>query len=157
MRSVDRAESVGGRGGTRHRVGRVLAVPRNPAGYACVTLWRDAKPRTRAVHRLVGVAFIPNPENFPNVLHGPNGQTDNSVANLYWGDQVQNMADRERDGTDLRGESAPRAKLTDDAVREIRALYAAGGWRQKDLAARFGIGQMTVSYIVRRVTWQHVI
>jgi hypothetical protein len=47
------------------------------------------------------------------------------------------------------------AKLTDDAVREMRCLYAEGT-RQVDLAEQFGIRQAQVSKIVRREAWTHV-
>jgi hypothetical protein len=55
----------------------------------------------------------------------------------------------------VRGTQTVHARMTDDGVREMRSLYAAG-WRQVDLAARFGIIQATVSKIIRRDTWKHV-
>lgn len=54
-----------------------------------------------------------------------------------------------------RGEDAGAARLTADTVREIRKLYAEGA-RQVDLAARFGITQTHVSWLVRRKSWAHV-
>ena len=49
---------------------------------------------------MVAQAFIPNPENKPFVLHkvGVNvGGTDH-VSNLYWGDHIENMKDRKKEG-----------------------------------------------------------
>lgn len=68
-------------------------------GYFRVLLYREGKRKVGKVHRLVAIAFIDNPEKHVLVLHGANGQTDNSVSNLYWGNQKQNIADRQRDGT----------------------------------------------------------
>ena len=47
-------------------------------------------------------------------------------------------------------------KLTDDQVREIRALSAAGGISQEALGARFGITQASVWRIVHRMSWPHL-
>lgn len=55
-----------------------------------------------------------------------------------------------------RGEACHTARLTEDQVREIRHLYAAGGVKQSELALSFGIAQANISSIVRRQSWRHV-
>lgn len=80
--------------------GSILSERRNSDGYARVALSREGRYSHRLVHRLVAEAFIPNPESYPLVLHGPNGPLDNSVDNLRWGTNSDNMRDRRRDGTD---------------------------------------------------------
>lgn len=55
-----------------------------------------------------------------------------------------------------RGAVNSQTKLTEQAVRDIRALYAAGGISQQAIADRFGIHQTIVSDIVRREIWKHV-
>lgn len=61
-----------------------------------------------------------------------------------------------RHGANGPGESNGFAKLTDEVIETIRERYAAGGVRQIDLAAEFGIGQSHVSRIVRREAWGHL-
>lgn len=56
----------------------------------------------------------------------------------------------------LRGEASPVAKLTEVAVREIRAAHAAGGISKRALGARYGVSDATIGFIVRRETWAHV-
>jgi DNA-binding transcriptional regulator LsrR (DeoR family) len=56
-----------------------------------------------------------------------------------------------QNGAGPRGEDHPVAKVTRAQVAEIRALK---GMRQKDIGARYGITQGTVSKIIRRANWR---
>jgi len=55
-----------------------------------------------------------------------------------------------------RGEQNGRARLSAEAVREIRRLYTEGGCSFRQLAARFGVVSSTVSMILHRKTWTHL-
>jgi hypothetical protein len=54
-----------------------------------------------------------------------------------------------------KGSEYRNAKLSDDAVREMRRL-AGGGARQIELARQFGISQTQVSLVVRNERWRHI-
>lgn len=54
------------------------------------------------------------------------------------------------------GERHGMAKLTERQVREIRQEYAEGNIMQTGLGRRYGIDQSTVSSIVRRKNWRHI-
>jgi hypothetical protein len=87
---------------------------------------------------------------------------------LFLGTQQDNMTDAvnkqrmaagDRHGMRTRPDRRPRgerhgmAKLTAEKVREMRALYLAGGVSQVALGAQFDVHQMTVSRIVRGLYW----
>ena len=63
----------------------------NMDGYLNVEL-RDSKSRkTISVHRLVAIAFVPNPLNKPQVNHIDEVKTNNNISNLEWVTQKENM------------------------------------------------------------------
>lgn len=53
-------------------------------GYVYVCLTKNNKGKTVKVHRLVAKAFIPNPNNLPQVNHKDEDKTNNCVDNLEW-------------------------------------------------------------------------
>ena len=53
-------------------------------GYEMVALYKEGKARNTKVHRLVAQAFIPNPNNYPQVNHKDENKTNNDVKNLEW-------------------------------------------------------------------------
>ena len=48
------------------------------------------------IHRLIALAFIPNPENKPLVLHINDDATNYLIENLKWGTQRENMKGKAR-------------------------------------------------------------
>lgn len=62
----------------------------NMRGYKTVKLSCDGTVATILVHRLVAIAFIPNPENKATVNHINGDKSDNRVVNLEWATQSEN-------------------------------------------------------------------
>jgi len=69
---------------------------REPQGstYLAIDLWKDNKSHNKLVHRLVAQAFLPNPDNLPEVNHKDGNPRNNSVANLEWVSSSSNTAHR---------------------------------------------------------------
>lgn len=63
----------------------------NNRGYLLVSLCKDGKPKTCAVHRLVAETFIDNPNNLPEVNHKDEDKTNNNVENLEFCDRRYNL------------------------------------------------------------------
>jgi hypothetical protein len=74
---------------------------------------------------------------------------------LFLGTQADNIADRDAKGRKLIGEAAPKARLTEQDVTQIRARCAEGESRS-ELAREFGVAKVTVQAIVRRRNWRHM-
>lgn len=60
-------------------------------GYVFVRLYKNGKQKHFSVHRLVAVAFIPNPQNLPEVNHIDANKENNFVNNLEWCTHTENM------------------------------------------------------------------
>lgn len=68
-------------------------------GYLSVSLGRRGETVRRGVHRLMGLAFLPNPDSLPQVRHLDDVKTNNVLSNLAWGTVSQNAVDSVRNGT----------------------------------------------------------
>jgi hypothetical protein len=90
------------------------------------------------------------------VLHKCDNPPCCNPAHLFLGTHVDNVRDAVAKGLHARGERSGHAKLTDQAVREIRSLYARGGVSLSDLSKVFGVNPTAIHKIVRRRHWRHV-
>lgn len=69
---------------------RILRQSPNPKGYLMVKLYKDGDKKTFPVHRLVAQAFIPNPQNKPQIDHIDGNTKNNNVTNLRWATNKEN-------------------------------------------------------------------
>ena len=63
---------------------KILKTCHAQAGYVDVSLYKNGKRYHRKPHKLVAEAFIPNPNNLPEVDHIDTNKDNNRVDNLRW-------------------------------------------------------------------------
>lgn len=78
------------------RYGNIVKSLPNQKGYMRIKIWYGPRCKAMAVHRLVAEAFIPNPDNKPQVNHINGDKNNNCVDNLEWCTQSENMLHRYR-------------------------------------------------------------
>lgn len=115
-----------------------------------------AQPSTQLVHRMVALAFIPNPDDLPEVNHKDGDGLNNCVDNLEWVTRQENMKQAWETGLMKRGADNHATKLTDDQIREIRRRATDEGESQRKLALEFGISASHCSNIVSGKARQYV-
>ena len=85
--------AVSSKGRVRNiRTGRILGGGYDGHGYPFVSLYKaNSKPKQIKVHRLVALAFIPNPQNLPEVDHIDENKENNDISNLRWVSKSENQ------------------------------------------------------------------
>jgi hypothetical protein len=124
--------------------------------YLRVVLCDDGRRWPVNVHRLVLIAFVgPCPPGLA-CRHLDGNPANNALKNLCWDTYSENLRDRKRHGRSPGvGAKNSQARLTEDAVREIRRRRQAGE-KLNDLAAAFHVDFRTISEVARWVRWPHV-
>ena len=98
--------------------GKELRPVRYSNGYYVVNL----SGKRIGVHRLVALAFIPNPSGLPQINHKNENKADNRVENLEWCDSRYNNNYGMRTQKASISRSTPIKQLTRDGVL-IRVFY----------------------------------
>lgn len=70
---------------------KILKKTINKKGYEMAHLSKKSKTKNKQVHRLVAEAFIPNPDNLPEVNHKDENPLNNNINNLEWCDRKHNI------------------------------------------------------------------
>lgn len=137
---------------------RFLKVRVNEFGYNVVSLKDDltGKFYSRKIHRLVALAFVPNPENKPEVNHIDCDKTNNNVNNLEWVTSKENK----KHGWDNRLytdklDNHTSSVYTNDQIEHVCKLLSEG-FRNKDVANITGIHKDVIAHIKRGDIWADI-
>ena len=146
----------------RFRKERMLKPYIDRDGYKKATLWYGNNPQKHYfVHRLVALAFIDNPDNYPQINHKDENPANNHVENLEWCDVRYNINYGNRNikmAQAIRGENHYLHKLKNEDIRFIRDHYIRGHneYGQCAMARKYGVCQSVIRSIINRKTWKHI-
>lgn len=147
---------------------KILHLDKDRHGYMNVRLCKNGTRKRFKVHRLVAMAFIENPNRFPEINHKDGNKENNFVENLEWVTRSQNIKHafdiglRSPSGSGCiqyhkpsYGENNGRHKLTQQDVDDILEAYIPrdpifGG---RALARKYGVGTTTIQSILHNKTW----
>lgn len=128
----------------------------NPKGYLNLILFKENKPYYHQIHRLVAIAFVPNPQNKPCVNHINGIKTDNRIENLEWTTHSENHKHAYRIGLKSnQGEKNNSSKLKEEQIPIIRNLRKTG-LTYKEIANIIGVSIHAVADVVNRRNWKHI-
>lgn len=126
-------------------------------GYIRVVFTVKSAHKSFFVHRLVAQAFIPNPENKPEVNHIDGDKTNNRVENLEWCTARENQIHSYNIGLQIsqKGENHGCSKFRNEDIYNIVKLYAEG-YTQKEIAGMYNTNQSHISEITSGKQWSHI-
>ena len=115
----------------------------NGTGYLKIQLWKNGKPKTCLVHRLVAQTFIPNPNNLTEVNHIDEDKTNNRVDNIEW------KSPKENSNHGTRNERIAKANTNGIRSKRVLQLSLDGElireWDSASECGRNGFSQGNVS------------
>lgn len=125
-------------------------------GYLNVSLSKNNITAKAKIHRLVAMAFIPNPENKLQVNHKKGIKSDNRVSEIEWVTGKENVNNAAVNNLLVKGNNHPNTTLTHIHVKTIRDLFATGKYTKTKLAHIFSISISGCAFIIKRKVWKHI-
>ena len=140
-----------------HNVKNTIVKSRkNDRGYLVVELWENTTSRkTARVHRLVAEAFIPNPNNYPEVNHKDGVTSNPSIDNLEWITHKGNMIHAvENNLLPFQKITCQTAHLICKILEEKKA--GKNSLTLKQIASQFGVSKSLIEKISQKKNWLHI-
>lgn len=147
--------SVSNYGRVRNDKTNAILAPRDLRGYKRVSLWYSKKANDHRIHRLVAQAFIPNPDNKPEINHKNGIRNDNRVSNLEWCTGIENSRHRAEtleQGDTFKGRKNGNSFLADEDVLAVRSSSLS----RKELSEKYGVSITQIGRIITRKLWTHI-
>lgn len=126
--------------GTRVMKSVVLKTRIGTTGYFMVDLSKEGKSIKHRVHRLKAKAFIPNPNNYPEINHIDGDKLNNHLLNLEWCTSSQNRLHAYKEGL-------KPSKLSNEDVDYILKSYPE--INIPALARKYGVSNTAIWYVLK--------
>ncbi len=139
--------------------GRVFSFQRNiflaqkldRYGYWIVRISKNKVRKSIKVHRIVAMAFLDNPNNYPIVNHKDGNKENNHTSNLEWCTVKQNNQHAVDIG--LRTKFNNNCKLSEADLPKIIKRHESGE-SQLLIAKSYGVSQGAISNIITGRAWR---
>jgi hypothetical protein len=121
-------------------------------GYYRLNLHKNGG-KTSSIHRIVAQAFIPNPDNKPQVNHKDGNKLNNHFDNLEWCTPKENTNHAHLTGlANNSGINNYQSRLSVNDIIEIRRSNLS----QRDLAKKYQVFQNTIHLIKSNKTYKNI-
>ena len=157
LKGIEYPREVSNTGRCRKITGEECALADNGAGYlsAGISTYKSAKgrwqPKREYIHRLVATAFLPNPDNLPQVNHKDCDKSNNHVYNLEWVTGRQNILDAHAKGRMLkRTSNGEISVLTEEQVIDLYTAVKIDNIGISKKAKEMNIPRTTASSVINK-------
>lgn len=132
--------------------GKIIKATPDKYGYARVYTKQGDKRKGMYVHRLLAIAYIPNPENKPCINHIDANKTNFSLENLEWCTHKENTKHARVNGLWKTKPGKPEKPMRNEMVK---TLYSTGKYTYENLGDAFGVSGHRIREIVLGLTKGH--
>lgn len=121
-------------GNLRNKKTGYILKPCIKSGYLCTHLTNDdKKSKTMKIHRLVGLSFIPNPENKYTINHKDHNKLNNNLNNLEWSTATEQNKHKRKPKKEVQELISSRAvwrinKDTNEKLEYYKTIRTAAQW-----------------------------
>ena len=124
-------------------------------GYFTVCLFNKKRFYLK-IHRLVGIHFIPNANNLPEINHKKGVKSDNAFYSLEWITTADNIRESLRLKLKVmpNGENCHWSKLTKEEALKIKYHHVL--MTNLELAKKYNVSRTTISAIRNNKNWKHI-
>lgn len=134
----------------------ILKTPIGNGGYphTVINFLELGRVKTVRLHQWVAKLFIPNPNNYPHVLHKDDNKLNAHHSNLEWGTQAKNNRDAFIRGriTPAKGIARKKSNLTENDVMDIFKSTIVC----RELAVKYNVNHTCISDIRSGRSWNHI-
>jgi hypothetical protein len=119
-------------------------------GYKKLSFYSKSQKKVITVkeHRIISLAFLPNPDNHKIINHKDSDKTNNSLSNLEWTTQSRNVIHNIIHNT-------PEHNLTKEQVIDIYRRIHEGKEATTNLATEYGVCLGTINHIRSQKTYAY--
>jgi len=129
------------------RFGHILKQQLSREGYYYVRLSKDSIIYKALIHRLLGIQYLDNPDNLPQIDHIDRDKTNNSLENLRWVSRQDNCLNRKTCVATL---SEEQAKERLAKIKESQRVYKEKVRQAKGIKPRLFLKDMTPDQVLER-------
>lgn len=136
-------------------INRFITPTKDSGNYLQNTIVDDfGNRKTIKTHRLVAMAFLPNPNNYPDVNHKDFNRQNNNVENLEWCTEEYNTHYTRNNHLEYNSQSYKKlSPLKEEQVLLVPTLMNYG-FSVKLIAKLYKVGHITIRNIIKKRTWR---
>lgn len=125
-----------------------------------ITLYKNGKPNTMSLSRLILFVFSGNPPiGKDQCNHIDGNRKNNSIENLEWVSGKENVQHALNTGLrkkQARGEKCGNSKLKNSEVKKIKRMLSTKKYLLNEIAVKFGVKRCAIWDIKHNKTWNHI-
>jgi len=137
------------------RSNKIMSVKKQSRGYPQINFHVNGVRKILYIHRIIAETFLQNNEKFKTVDHIDENKKNNSVLNLKWCSQNENMILFHSRRVEKK-RMQKHMKLTEKDVNHIRKERICFGVKAKDLAISYRVSVALINKITAYDVWKTI-